>query len=214
MEDPEKVNLIWNGREIKPDISGWYVDECIKKIPLGTISKGTNTLVITYSFGRKTNLEWCYLLGDFGVHVAGKHALLTTMPGHINFGDYTVQGLPFYAGNIIYRVPVTVEGGNYQLQISKFRAPLVKVSVDQNEWNAIPYAPYTADLGYLTKGTHDIQILSYGNRVNAFGPVHNCDETTEWFGPNEWRSCGERYSYEYQLKKTGVLKTPVLRQYQ
>jgi hypothetical protein len=90
----------------------------------------------------------------------------------------------------------------------------VKVSVDKNEWRAIPYAPYTADLGYLTEGTHEIEILSYGNRVNAFGPVHNCDETTEWFGPNEWRSCGERYSYEYQLKKTGVLKTPVLKKYQ
>jgi hypothetical protein len=213
MEEAEKAQIIWNGREVVSEISGWYVDECLKKIPLGKVDKGENILHIRLPFGRKTNLEWCYLLGNFGVRTAGRKAVLTPMPEQVYFGDYTVQGLPFYAGNMIYRVPVTTKAGNYKLQISKFRAPLLKVSVDKKEWIPIAYAPYEADLGYLSEGTHEIEILSFGNRVNAFGAVHNCDETTEWFGPDSWRSGDERFTYEYQLKRMGVLKTPVLSRY-
>lgn len=213
MEEADKARIIWNDRETIPEVSGWYVDECLKKIPLGKVEKGENILHIILPFGRKTNLEWCYLLGNFGVRTAGRKAVLTPMPEQVYFGDYTVQGLPFYAGNMIYRVPVTTKAGNYKLQISKFRAPLLKVSVDKKEWKPIAYAPYEADLGYLSEGAHEIEILSYGNRVNAFGAVHNCDETTEWFGPDSWRSGDERFAYEYQLKRMGVLKTPVLSRY-
>jgi hypothetical protein len=213
MEEAKKAQIIWNGREVTSEICGWYVDECLNKIPLGKVEKGENILHIILSFGRKTNLEWCYLLGNFGVRTAGRKAILTSMPEQIYFGDYTVQGLPFYAGNMIYRVPVTTKAGNYKLQISKFRAPLLKVSVDKKEWIPIAYAPYEADLGYLSEGAHEIEILSFGNRVNAFGAVHNCDETTEWFGPDSWRSGDERFAYEYQLKRMGVLKTPVLSRY-
>lgn len=214
MEDAEKAHILWNGREIKAEVCGWFVDECLKKIPLGNVKKGDNILDISIPFGRKTNLEWCYLLGDFGVRVAGRNTMLISMPKQIYFGDYTVQGLPFYAGNIIYRMPAITKEGFYKLRINKFRAPLLKVSVDQKAWKAIAYAPYEADLGYLSEGSHEIEILSFGNRVNAFGAIHNCDETTEWFGPDAWRSAGDRYAYEYQLKRMGILKTPVLLRYQ
>lgn len=71
-------------------------------------------------------------------------------------------------------------------------------------------APYVADLGYLKEGEHTIRILSYGNRANAFGTVHCCDERQGWCGPNAWRTTGGAYSREYQLKPMGILKAPVL----
>ena len=210
LEQEEAATITWNGNTITKQVCGWYVDKSIKKIALGKLSAGINELVITRPFGEKTNLEWSYLLGDFGVRIAGKRAVVTELLTTINFGDFTTQGLPFYAGNIKYIVELDVKEGTYGLQVNKFRAPLLKVSLDGGAWQRIAYAPYEVNLGHISKGKHKLELISYGNRVNTFGTVHNCDETTKWYGPNEWRSEGERFAYEYQIKKMGILKTPVV----
>ncbi|MDL2300860.1 hypothetical protein LJC58_00700 [Lachnospiraceae bacterium OttesenSCG-928-D06] len=209
LEGMEQAEVYWNENKVAPEVCGWFVDESIKKRKLGDVKSGENQLRIKLPFGRKTNLEWCYLLGHFGVRTMGRETKLIPFPKKLLFGDYVVQGLPFYAGNVTYEVLLPSEGGDYKLQVSKFRAPLLKVSVDGGEWKPIAYSPYEVDLGYLEPGVHKVRITSFGNRVNAFGTVHNCDETTEWFGPNEWITQDERYSYEYQLKRMGILATPV-----
>ena len=43
--------------------------------------------------------------------------------------------------------------------------------------------------------------------------VHNCSQTEQWYGPNAWRTTGDEWAYEYQLKAAGILKAPIL-QYQ
>ena len=120
-----------------------------------------------------------------------------------------MQGLPFYAGNVTYHTEVTGNGQECLLQISKYRSPLLSVSVDGKKAGNLVFAPYTVSLGKLD-GTHSVDITAYGNRVNSFGAVHLCDENVTWFGPMAWRSQAEAWSYEYQLKKTGVLSAPVL----
>ena len=55
-----------------------------------------------------------------------------------------------------------------------------------------------------------LEIKSFGNRINTFGAIHNCDEQEIYFDPNAWRTIDESWAYEYQLKKTGILKAPVL----
>lgn len=210
LENVENAEIFWNGAKLEKVRCGWYVDESISKIELGSVSAGENILVVSYPWGERTNLEWMYVLGDFGVRVTGGHATMTRVPEKLYFGDYTVQGLPFYTGNVHYTVPFEVQEGNYGMQISYFRAPLLKVAVDGGEWKTIAYAPYEVSLGKLTAGQHKLEIICFGNRFNGFGAVHCCDETIEWMGPNAWRTEGERYSYEYQLKRAGILKTPLI----
>ena len=60
----------------------------------------------------------------------------------------------------------------------------------------------------LQPGEHEVGITVYGNRVNGFGCVHNCDDSTSWFGPDCWRSEGVRWCYEYRLRKSGLLVSP------
>ncbi|MDO5422725.1 MAG: hypothetical protein Q4F41_03250 [Eubacteriales bacterium] len=211
LENAEDAEIFFRDVPVKAAPCGWFVDESLKRIRLGTVYPGENILRIRRPFGRKTNLEWHYLCGNFGVRVAGRSAYLTSLPEKLNFGDFTVQGLPFYAGNLCYETAFPVEReGTYQLQASKFRAPLLQVSVDGGAWKPIAYAPYQAELGVLKPGVHQLKLRVFGSRVNAFGAVHNCDETLEWFGPDAWRTQDEAYSYEYQIKPAGILKTPVL----
>lgn len=95
-----------------------------------------------------------------------------------------------------------------RMQISRFRSPVLKVELDGEEVGHIAFSPYGISLGQVQAGVHQLKITSFGNRVNTFGAVHNCNEVERWFGPNAWRSTKEEWSYEYFIKETGILKAP------
>ena len=220
LEESDATSIWLNGKEVKPQAgaagqadvpedSGYFVDECIRKVALPHIPVGRSELLLKISYSRNTNVEWYYLLGSFGVKVTGSRAVLTPLPEQIAFGDYVDQGFPFYAGNMIYETEITVEeAGEYIIAAEKFRAPLLKVLIDGKQAGRIALAPYQVQLGHLEKGKHAVTIISYGNRVNAFGTVHACNEYEHWVGPNAWRTTGAGFSYEYQLKRMGVLAAP------
>jgi hypothetical protein len=92
----------------------------------------------------------------------------------------------------------------------KFKSPLLSVALDGRALGAIAFAPFQLELGALSAGRHTVDITAYGNRVNSFGCVHNANEKTFWFGPNAWRTSGDEWAYEYQLKPMGVLVAPLL----
>ena len=71
-------------------------------------------------------------------------------------------------------------------------------------------APYRAAFQTDSAQTHKIEITAFGSRVNTFGAIHDCDEPEIYFDPNAWRTTLDSWAYEYQLKKTGILKAPVL----
>jgi len=214
LEKKDDWEVFVNGEAVCMKDCGYFVDECILKVALPKLHQGANEILVKVPFGEKTDLEWCYLLGDFGVRVEGDDACLTPVPTKLFYGDYSYQGLPFYAGNVDYQFTITTEEGRYGLCVSKFRCPLLKVTVDGQDCGSIICAPYTVDLGVLAAGEHKVSICSFGNRVNAFGQVHNCDEMLKWYGPNSWRSTGKAYSREYQLRRMGILKAPELVKYE
>lgn len=209
LENAENSMITWNGQKIDPVAEGYFADECIRKIPLPEIRRGSNELVITMIYNRKSNLEWCYILGEFGVEVQGRQALITELPDTVAYADLTMQKYPFYAGNFTWISEVDLEEGEYELEITKFRTPLIQVEIDERNAGYIAYAPYRLALGEL-KGRHTFKITAFGNRMNAFGTVHNCDENTFWYGPEAWRTEGSSYSCEYQLRPFGILAAPKL----
>ena len=75
----------------------------------------------------------------------------------------------------------------------------------------IALSPYTCRFEISETGWHKIKIRAFGNRVNTFGAIHDCDEKEVYFDPNAWRTQGDDWAYEYQLKTTGILKKPILR---
>lgn len=209
MEDLDKAQLIWNGEKRSGAPQGWYVDECIQTMELRGIRRGRNELEVILPYTRKSNVEWCYLLGNFGVEIAGNRAMVTDLPKDLGFSDLTAQKMPFYGGNLTYHCQVDLEAGEYTLRIPKYRAALLKVAVDGEDRGRIWYAPYEVKLGRLS-GRHTISVTQYGTRINTFGQVHACDEKMTWFGPDAWRTEGEAFGYEYQLKRTGILAAPIL----
>lgn len=210
MEHAEIVEVVLNGEKVDSKVEGWYVDECIKKIKLPEMPAGKSELIVNIPFVQKVNVEWCYLLGDFGVKVSGSHAKITAPVRELAFGDWVNQGLPFYAGNVTYHCKAVTEEGELTVEVPQFRNPLLTVDMDGERKGAVAFAPYRVNLGKVGAGEHAIDITAYGNRVNTFGTVHNCNRSTTWFGPDAWRTTGTSWAYEYQLKPTGVLIAPSL----
>ncbi len=208
LENPEVTQIMMNGVCIPSKVIGWYVDESIKTIALPDILAGKSEIVLTIPFGTTTNVEWCYLLGDFGVRVDGRHKRIIDPVRTIAFGDWTVQGLPFYTGNLVYHCAIMSQGERLVLEATNFTNPLLSVSLNGTEKGKIAFAPFTLDLGYVENGVHTLEITAYGHRFNAFGCVHNSDPEFRWFGPNAWRTSGYCWSYQYQLKPMGVMASP------
>ena len=210
IEAPETVKIHFDADEVSNRPTGWWIDESIATVALPALAADVHELLLTIPFTRKTNLEWCYLLGDFGVAIAGRSARIIAPVRELAFGDWTRQGLPFYAGNVTYRCVIDGDDRDLTLAVPKFRAPLLSVNVDDKPAGKIAFAPFELTIG-RSRQRRSLEITAFGNRVNTFGAVHNANEKLNWFGPAAWRQTGASWACEYQLRRMGVLAAPILR---
>ncbi len=209
IEQPEGVRIRLDGAEVANRDVGWWVDEDIRMTDIPAMAAGTHVLEVIRPYTRRSGLEWMYLLGDFGVRVEGRRAVLTAPVRRLAFGDWTHQGLPFYAGNVTYRCPLQ-GGGRLRLGLPHLGAPLAKVELDGKDVGRVWLPPWRLDLGSVSAGAHTLAITLFGNRRNAFGAVHCREAWRRWWGPDSWRTGGDGWAYEYQLRPYGILAAPVI----
>ena len=206
MERPEKAVIRWNGTFCDAKTDGWYVDSFIHTVPVPGLVKGKNELLLSIPFGRKTNLENMYLLGDFGVRLQGTRAVVTEKEKKLYFGDITRQGLAFYGGNITYAMHFTLEREQETiLRVPHFAAPVLEARVDGRSVGLIALAPHTLRAGKLSAGRHLLEICAFGNRFNTFGTLHNCNEEYKWYGPDSYRTRGSEWSEAWCVRPAGIL---------
>ena len=211
LENPKQVNILWNHMQVESQVEGWYVDKSIQTVCLPPIQKGINLLELTIPFGRHTNIENVYLLGDFGVHVDGREIRLIKSQEYLRFGDITTQGLPFYGGNITYHIPIETQGQQISVISDSYEGALQEIRIDDDEDRSITYPPYKSTFANVAQGAHTLHLTLYGSRINSFGPLHLADEKAFWIGPSAWRSVGDRWCYEYVLHKIGVMEQPSIK---
>ena len=133
--------------------------------------------------------------------------------------------MPFYGGNLIYKTEIETPECSLMIRTNRYRGAAIKVFVDGVDMGIIAYKPYLLNIDNVSAGKHTIEFKLFGNRVNTFGALHNCDYST-WFGPTKWYgyynstnpwTIGEnnelystRWSYDYILKETGIISSPVI----
>lgn len=221
MERPENAVITFNGEVVDSSCQcaigevgdtkthNWYVDEIIRKVALPTIKAGTNELIVEIPFGRKVNLEWSYILGDFGVEAYGDYAHIVDKAATLRFGSVVQQKLPFYTGNITYSMNITADD-NYDdaiVEVPHFRAPVLEVFLDGESKGIIAYAPHKLSLGEVTQGSHKLDIVMYGNRFNGFGTLHNANDEFRWYGPDSYRTSGSQWTDSYLFHDMGILSS-------
>ncbi len=215
IERPQDCRILFNGTEIdSTNITGFYVDDSIKTLPLPTIPCGESVLEVTLPLDKRTNTEWCYILGNFGVRVLGCEKTITALPEKLGFGSTVPQGLPFYGHSVVYKTEFDLEKpSDIAVNIHRYSAHLLRLFIDGEDVGTIAYAPYRLACAGLCAGRHTLEICAFGNLQNTFGPLHFCgnDKNT---GPDKWYTVGDRFSYEYNPREFGVLSSPEIEVYE
>lgn len=214
LENTEKCKIIFNDKLISGEPVGYYVDKDIKTIELGRIKKGENSIYIKMMFGLRTDLEACYLLGNFGTKYCGRQQFLCRMPKQLYFGSVVNQGLAFYGGNITYHTEVALdEQSDLEIEVTHYAGVLVNVTLDGNRTKRLVFSPYKVVFEKVEAGKHTISYELFGNRYNTFSALHTllADGERVYMGSDYWRSTGDGWAYEYQTRPFGILKAPIIR---
>jgi hypothetical protein len=209
-EDMDIAKISLDGKPLEKKITGYFTDECIQKTELPDIEAGEHYIELTLPLAPRTYTENCFILGEFGVKLEGVESTLTLPTKTVGFGTVTTQGMPFYGGNLTYKMNVSAPEGTEAIKIhsSVYRGALVGVKVDGQSCGKIVYQPYSLVVDGIGEGDHTIELTLFGNRHNSFGALHNCDDNFCWYGPFAWITQGDSFSYEYNLKDTGILRSP------
>ncbi len=213
LEGRDGAEVFLDGRPQAMTPLGYFTDEALQTMRLEPFDAGEHVLEVAFPYHRKTCIECLYLLGDFGVVVHGRHALIVDPVRTLAFGDWLHQGLPFYAGNVTYHCAFTAGEPALALEVPHFKGTLVKASLDGGHGVPLAFAPFRAEFGRIP-GEHRLDLTVFGNRVNAFGQLHHAlaggKTDRYWWGPDSWHSQGSFWLDEYQLWPMGLLSAPRL----
>lgn len=206
LEGVEYVTGTLNGHRICMNPAGYYVDKAIVTVALPDLKEGDNELLLQVRYGEASNLEWMYLLGDFGVLVEGSRKQMIPKPERLFWGDYTRQGFPFYTGNMTYYV--SIPQGEGIVQVPYYSGAAVKASANGGEERMMAFLPFSGRF----KGEKEVNTLALtclGNRYNGFGQLHLIGDDVVWLGPDSWRTEGDSWTDVYQLRPMGFLSAPL-----
>ena len=221
LEDPEIFEIFCNGIRVLTEPEGFFLDRAFVKIPLLDLKEGDNRLRLTCCYRNGTELEDCYLLGDFGVD---ERRHLTKMPESLQLGDWTKQGLPHYCGSISYcyhfEYHDAVSEGRVFFRIGDFAGACAAVTVNgrlhEVPWRSAGYFEVTDE---LAEGENLIKVRIYGTPRNMLGPFSEYEKGAKPVGcgafhpaagkkPDEtWSSRGKGggRTGQYQLEPYGLI---------
>ena len=188
LERPDLYTISLNGKKVKPQDKGFWMDPAIRRIPLPRLRKGENTLVLSGRYHEfLPGLEAIYLMGAFGVR---DERVMGAPPATLDIGDWVAQGLENYAGNVTYAFTIGQRPDTKRrvfLRVPAWRGVALGVSVNGGAETLLPWPPYELDVTDLLRDARNaVKVTVYGHRRNACGPFYLKDEKwPTWTGPGE-----------------------------
>ncbi|MFA5688646.1 MAG: glycosyl hydrolase [Kiritimatiellales bacterium] len=200
IEEPENFAVEINGTALDFAGAQRWIDIAFHRIriPAPCLKTGTNEITLKTQYTENSNLEAIYLLGNFGVELAGAVRRIIPAPEKLNAGDICLQGFPFYSGGVIYRVPLPENA-------RRLRLPAIAGACAKVNGQILGWDPFEADVSDYT-GAVDVEIIL--TRRNTFGPLHDAVKNREHNGPDHWITEGNDFSPVPILLPAGLLRSP------
>ena len=211
LEDADVAEISLNGQAVLAKPDGWYVDKAIGTVPLGELPQGDSHIDVVIPFGKRIGMEWCYLLGNFGVQVCGEYRELIPAQAFLGYDDITRQGLAHYGSNVTYQIPVETTGGKLRVTVPHYVGTAIRATLDGQQGYII-CAPYQLIFENVHPGKHTLELTLLGHRHNSFGPLHRADTTLLGTGPVGWRTQDAAWTDSYRFRPIGILSPPIVEQ--
>ncbi|MEM2936666.1 MAG: hypothetical protein QW231_05780, partial [Candidatus Bathyarchaeia archaeon] len=211
LESPEKYAIKVNGKGVKYEDTGYWVDTTFKKISIGKLVKGgRNTIEIAGKTDFETEIESCYIVGDFGVeNREDKSFALTDELPMLKSGNLVYQGYPFFAGTIslTQEVEIPKPRGRAVLEIEGLNTVVATVLVNGKKAGHIFIRPHEIEITNLLKeGANIIEIQLTNSLRNLLGPHHHRAGEPIFVGPETF-SDELNWTEAYQFVPLGLSKT-------
>lgn len=215
IEHPERFEIYLNGIKSNGTICGYLFDKSIQCVMLPGIKTGENTILLETEYTNASELENCYLCGDFGVDTDRK---VTVPPRRLAYGSWTEQGLFHYAGSVVYHYDLTWDSSaktssesRILLRLGDYRATCVTVYINdvpfEMPWRALGAVDITEQ---LRTGKNRIDIELQSSLRNLFGPFHLKGGRPDVTNDAVFRTSGDLFEPGYQVESYGLFDAPVL----
>jgi hypothetical protein len=198
-----------NGAPSAPP-DGWHWDRAFTRYPLPARG-GQNVIELTGDYRPGVEIEDLFVIGDFATRqLSGREYALAAEPATLAAGDWTAQGYHFYAGNMVYQVPLTFRRGEQlRLRLKDPAATAVRVEVNGKPAGVIAWQPWEINLTpALRNGQNLAELIVLGSLQNSFGPLHNDTYRAQgnnwWFGPQSFTD-EKRWTDSYHHTPYGLL---------
>jgi hypothetical protein len=213
---PENLELILecgdfqvslNGRQAgEPE--GWLLDKAMKRISLPGVRLGENQLLLKCRYYNWMELEDCFLAGDFGVD--HRNNSITAEPETLRYGDWCLQGYPFYPGSMLYQTTYVYRGQRAFLAVEA-DAVTADVSVNGKKAGKLPWRQASPlELSrHLLEGENQIQLELFASPRNMLGPLHRRRRHTSWTRAHSFRTVKSDWTDDYVLWPFGLNKATI-----
>lgn len=212
LEERERLSLSLNGTPVDSTATGWYLDKDIETIALPTCQQGENILEVFCRYQDSMELENMYLLGDFSVD---NHRRLGDSDLLLRTGDWTLQGFPFYAGNVSYEFSLREATLDFSkdiyLNVPTYQGTTMTVSIGKNShsipWNTSVPLPLSS---ILQEGEETLTLVVYGSPRNILGPFHLAEGRPYNTNDSAFTPTGIRQIDGYHVTPYGLKEPPRL----
>ncbi len=188
LETPEKYEIKVNAQGVRYKDAGYWVDTTFRKMDIGRLVKRRrNTVGVSGRVDFETEIESCYIVGDFGVeNQEDTNFRLLKELGKLKSGNLVYQGYPFFAGTISltqdFEIPKAK--GRAMLEIDGLNAVVAKILVNGRDAGYVFVKPHKIEITDLIKeGTNTVEIQLINSLRNLLGPHHHKPGEPIWVGP-------------------------------
>ncbi|MCX7920157.1 MAG: glycosyl hydrolase [bacterium] len=206
VETPEKYHITVNSQKVSQfQLKDFWYDISFKKIDISAFIKfGNNTIELAGNVDKETEIESCYLIGDFAVQSTVDNSFkLVDEHSFLRSGDWVKQGYPFYAGSIVVAQEIKLDIKPKQqiyLEFDRIDATVCEVWVNQEKVTTWYWSPYTVDVTkYLNKrGNQRIELKLVNSLRNLLGPHHHQQGELLFVGPGsfrDWNNWTDKYHF-------------------
>ena len=181
METPGDFDIKMNGNAVRQVDEGYWIDPAFRKLDIqGLVHPGINLLETSMSFKALSEVENCYVVGNFGVRRKTDCQFAIVEPIDEVMGtDLVDEGLPFYCGTatitkeINLSLPADLSADKVYLEIQQMDSVVTEVFLNNESAGVIAWRDWRIDISqFVKRGRNSLSLKLVGSLRNLLGAHH------------------------------------------